>query len=88
MKGKKSRAIGPSRPDNFPGSCAARVKEYDQPDSFSALSVGRRRCSSQRSGLVPRGRSKFRFPKQQRQNSRSYMEHPSFSAAVKGCPRL
>ena len=45
MKGKKSRATGPSRPDNFQGSQAARVKEYDQQDAFSALSIGSWRCT-------------------------------------------
>lgn len=40
MKEKKSRAIGPSRPDDFPGSRAAGVQESDQPDAFSALSTG------------------------------------------------
>ena len=44
--------------------------------------------AQKRSGMVPRGRSKFWFPKQHRQSSRSCMEHPSFSATVKGCPRL
>ena len=44
--------------------------------------------AQKRLGMVPRGRSKFWFPKQHRQSSRSCMEHPSFSATVKGCPRL
>ena len=64
---KKSTATGPSKPDYLPDSLAARVKEYDQPEAHSLHCELGVEDAQKKSGRIPRGRSKFQFPKQQRQ---------------------